>query len=107
FPQLWRRFDLTYEVSEWQNSWYVHHIYASGLTESGHVLGHWGGDERRFGDGVGARAQMLRLGYAPPFGGSFELRARALENEHYSAVSYDREYEISLAYSRPWRTLRI
>ncbi|WP_410963412.1 hypothetical protein, partial [Salmonella sp. SAL4455] len=27
FPRLWRRFDLTYEASEWQNGWYTHHIY--------------------------------------------------------------------------------
>jgi hypothetical protein len=112
FPQLWRRFDLTYEISEWQNGWYVHTIYQNGLTESEHVLGHWGGDDRRFRDGVGARAQMLRLGYAAPFGGRFELRGRLLDNAHYTAPGYDdtvyrREHELSLAYSRPWRAFTV
>jgi len=107
FPRLWRRFDLTYEISEWQNAWYVHHIYADGLTERGHVIGHWGGDDRIFNDGIGARAQMLRIGFSPPFGGNFELRGRLLDNQHYTASGYldtlyHHEHEVSLGYSRPW-----
>ena len=54
FPRLWRRFDLTYEASEWQNGWYVHGIYLDGLTVDGHVLGHWGADQRVLQDGVDA-----------------------------------------------------
>ena len=48
FPRLWRRFDLTYEASEWQNGWYAHGIYLDGMTNDGHVLGHWGADRRVF-----------------------------------------------------------
>ena len=59
FPRLWRRLDLTYEASEWQNGWYVHGIYLDGLTQDGDVLGHWGADERVFEDAVGAQTHML------------------------------------------------
>lgn len=101
FPLLWRRFDLTLEASEWQNGWYVHSVYGDGLTNDGHVLGHWGGDQRAFGDGVGARSAMARLGWRPAFGGSFALRGRVIENEAYSAVAYARGYDLTLSYARP------
>ena len=68
-PRLGRYFDVTYEFSEWQNLWYVHNIFMDGMTNDGLVLGNWGADQRNFGDGVGARSQMLRIGWEPPFGG--------------------------------------
>ena len=102
FPQLWQRFDLTYEVSEWQNAWYVHGIYGDGLTNDGYVLGHWGADRRAVGDGVGVGAQshMLRVGWEPGFGGLLQLRARTLENENYTANDYERAYDLTVSYSR-------
>jgi hypothetical protein len=102
FPRLWQAFDLTLEVTEWQNSWYVNSVYGDGLTNKGHVVGHWGGDERQFGDGVGAQSAMLRLGWTPGFGGLAELRLSTLANESYSAVPYVRAYNGTLRYSRPF-----
>jgi hypothetical protein len=100
FPRLWDRFDLTYEVSDWQNSWYSHHIYPEGQSNDGHVIGHWGGDDRVLGDGVGAQSHSLRVGWLPSFGGRLELRYRTLANEDYSALDYEREHELALRYSR-------
>jgi hypothetical protein len=100
FPRLWERFDLTYEVSDWQNGWYVHHIYPEGQSNHGHVIGHWGGDDRVLDDGVGAQSHSLRIGWLPSFGGRFELRYRTLANEDYSAFDYEREHELALRYSR-------
>jgi hypothetical protein len=99
-PRLWNRFDLTYEVSDWQNAWYVHHIYPDGQSNHGHVIGHWGGDDRVLEDGVGAQSHSLRIGWLPPFGGRFELRYRTLANEDYSPFDYEREHELALRYSR-------
>jgi len=62
-PRLWKSFDFTYEISEWQNDWYVHHLYPLGLTNDGHVIGHWFGDNRVFGNAIGGRSQSLRLGW--------------------------------------------
>jgi hypothetical protein len=98
-PRLWNRFDLTYEVTDWQNGWYVHHIYPAGQSNDGHVIGHWGGDDRALGDGVGAQSHSLRIGWMPPFGGRAELRYRTLQNEDYSPFDYEREHELSLRYS--------
>jgi hypothetical protein len=101
FPQLWSNFDLTYETSEWQNGWYVHHIYQEGLTNDGRVLGHWGADQRVFNDGVGAQTHMLSLGWRPSFGGAFEFRYRTVRNESYSSIDYERGWDGTIRYSRP------
>jgi hypothetical protein len=107
FPRALGRFDLTYETSEWQNAWYVNAVYGDGLRNDGHVIGHWGGDERQLGDDVGARSHMVRVGWEPPFGGLGEVTMRTIANEDYSAVQYERGYDISVRYSRPLRNLRI
>ena len=114
FPRIFRYFDATYEISEWSNIWYVHNIFQSGMTNDHLVLGNWGADQRNFGDGVGARSQMLRVGWEPPFGGYLEGRARTLQNQTYyggdnrtfvptpGAFPYHHYYDFSLRYSRPW-----
>ena len=100
FPYLWERFDFTYEASEWQNLWYVNLLYGDGLTNDGHVLGHWGGDQRVFGDAVGAQTHMVSLGWEPPFGGRLAVRARTIANEDYSQTDYVRGYDVGATYSR-------
>ncbi len=119
FPRLGRHFDLTYEISEWQNIWYVHAIFLDGMTNDGLVLGNWGADQRNFGDGVGARSQMLRIGWEPPFGGYLEERIRTLANQSYYGgdlrqysttippYPYHHYYDLTVRYSRPWKGLTI
>jgi hypothetical protein len=107
FPRLWRAIDLTYEASEWQNSWYVHSIYRDGLTEDGHVLGHWGADSRLVGHGIGAQAHLVRVGWEPSWGGLLQVRARTVENEQFPLrnppVNYQRAYDLAVSYSRSMR----
>jgi hypothetical protein len=105
FPSLWNRFDLTYEATEWQNGWYVNSLYGDGLTQDGRVLGHWGADQRVFGDAVGAQAHTLRVGWQPAFGGLAQLIARTVANEGYSSYPYERGYDLALSYSRGLRGL--
>jgi hypothetical protein len=120
FPRVWRHFDLTYEISEWQNIWYVHNIFLDGMTNDGLVLGNWGADQRNFGDGVGARTQMLRIGWEPPFGGYLQERVRTAINQTYyggdvrqyspgepAPYSYRHYYDASVMYSRPWRDVTV
>jgi hypothetical protein len=118
-PRIARYFDATYEFSEWQNIWYVHNIFLDGMSDHGLVLGLWGADERNFGDGVGARSQMLRVGWEPPFGGYLEERVRTLANQSYfggdlrtySAANppfpYHRYFDVMVRYSRPWKDLTV
>jgi hypothetical protein len=119
FPRIWHHFDLTYEFSEWQNNWYVHYIFLQGTTNNGIVEGNWGAQERNFGDGVGARSQMLRIGWEPPFGGYLEERIRAVVNQNYygddlrtykpgtTPYPYHHYYDFTLRYSRPWKGVTV
>jgi hypothetical protein len=118
-PRFARHFDLTYEVAEWQNIWYVHNIFLEGMSNYGLVDGNWGADQRNFGDGVGARSQMLRLGWEPPFGGYLEERVRTLVNQNYhggdlrqysptpGAFPYHHYYDFMVRYSRPWKGVTV
>jgi hypothetical protein len=103
FPKLGQALDLTVELGEWQNGWYVHHIYQDGLRNEGNVIGHWGGDWRTLGDGVGARSLMVRVGRQLSMGGILEATYRTLENESYTGQSYERAQLLELRYSRAWR----
>jgi hypothetical protein len=120
FPRIWHHFDLTYEISEWQNIWYVHNIFLDGMTNDGLVLGNWGADQRNFGDGVGARTQMLRIGWEPPFGGYLQERVRTAVNQTYYGgdirqyypgepppFPYHHYYDFSVMYSRPWKDFTV
>jgi Capsule assembly protein Wzi len=117
FPRIWHHFDLTYEISEWQNGWYVNSPFLDGMTNYGLVTGNWGGDQRSFGDGVGARSQMLRIGWTPPFGGYLEERVRILANQSYAYLvgppnlptppPYRHYYDLTVRYSRPWKDLTL
>jgi hypothetical protein len=116
FPRLWQRFDLTVEATEWQNDWYVHNVYIDGLTNYGRATGNWFGDQRDVhiggpgtlgSDGVGGRSQMVSLGYEPGFGGLFQLRYRALQNQEYTGFNYKHYYDVSLTYSRPWEGMTV
>jgi hypothetical protein len=118
FPRILHHFDLTYEISEWQNIWYVHNIFLDGTSNSGIVEGNWGAQERIFGDGVGARSQMLRIGWETPFGGYLEERVRSLVNQGYFGgdsrvftglppFPYHHYYDVMLRYSRPWNGVTV
>jgi hypothetical protein len=117
FPRIWHHFDLTYEISEWQNGWYVNSPFQDGMVNDGLVTGNWGGDQRSFGDGVGARSQMLRIGWTPPFGGYLEERVRVLANQTYAYVvvpslfgpppPYFHYHDFTVRYTHPWNALTV
>jgi hypothetical protein len=100
FPSLaGGRLDLTLEASEWQNAWYVHHIYRDGLTNRGNVLGHWGADWRVARDSVGGSSLMGRLSWQLPRG-QIEATYRTLDNEEYGLYDYERAHLLELRYSK-------
>jgi len=117
FPRIWHHFDLTYEFSEWQNGWYINNPFLDGMVNDGLVTGNWGGDQRSFGDGVGARSQMVRIGWTPEFGGYLEEKLRVLQNQSYAYVvspflfpappSYKRYYDFTVRYTHPWNGLTV
>ena len=102
FPKLGQRFAAAFEITEWQNAWYTHHIYLDGLRHEGHVLGHWGGDWRVLGDEVSARSAFARVNIGGVLGGEIEASYRQLDNDDYTDVSYETARQIDARYSRPW-----
>ncbi len=108
FPVLGHGLDLTYEVTEWVNRWYASNgVFFDGMTQYRLPTGQWGAAERVFGDGVGARTQMLRLGWEPSFGGYLEGRVRTLINQPYGQYAYRHYLDASVRYSRPWRGVTV
>jgi len=107
FPALWQDFELTVEVSEWQNGWYTHHIYQDGLRHQHNVIGHWGGDWRELGDSIGGQSVMAQIGWPSTFGGQLETTYRTLENEFYSTPDYERAHALEVLYSRNWSNLLV
>jgi hypothetical protein len=81
----------------------MHTIWLDGMTNDGLVISNWFGDQRVFGDGVGGNSQTLRLGWDATFGGLLQLQYRTVQNELYTGYAYQREHDIALTYSRPWR----
>jgi len=98
-PEIWGNAELTYEVSDWQNAWYVNAIYPGGLSNEGHVLGHWFGDERVHGDAVGGQSHSVQIGWQAPAGALLHFGYRTLANEDYSPVQYERAHEVRLSWS--------
>lgn len=101
-PRIGPNLDLTFEIGERQNGWYVHHIYGDGLVHEGGVIGHWGADWRVPRDPVGARSAMARIGWEASGGALYEATLRTLENESYTAPEYERGHSLDLRYSRRW-----
>jgi len=105
-------FDLTYEFSGWQPSWYVkpptssQYGYGDGITNYLLSVGHWFGDQRQFGDARGGQSNMLRVGFEPLFGGRLEATFRTLVNDSYyynETNVYTHQNTGSLMYSYPLR----
>jgi len=101
FPQIGKHFSATFEITEWQNGWYVHHIYTDGLRHEGHVIGHWGGDWRTLGDGVGALSAFARVNVEQILGGAIEASYRQLDNDDYAGGMYETARQLDARYSRP------
>jgi len=112
FPRL-GPFDVTYEISDWVNSWYlvpgnaVQNAYLGGLTNYGRIIGNWFGDWRQFGDAVGGQTNMVRVGWEPPFGGLLEEQLREITNAAYSTVPYRHGYDGLIRYSYPWQGMTV
>jgi hypothetical protein len=85
----------------------VHHIYQDGMTNYGIVLGQWGAQWRRPGDGVGAQSHALELIWDLSGGRELDLQYRTAVNGNYTGGNYQRGQELALSASRPWRSLQV
>ncbi len=110
-PELYERFDLTLEASEWQNNWYTDYVWLGGMVNDGSVIGDWGAAWRDFGDAAGARSFMAQLGFSLHSGDLLDLQLRLLQNAGYASVcqvecgtpltSYSLAQMLSVEYAQP------
>ena len=109
FPLLLNNYDLSYEVSEWQNIWYTHHLYPLGMTNDGLVTGHWFGDERVFNNDIGGNTQMLRIGRRWGAANYLQVTYRYMAlNPAWAGVGivvppYQPMREVGVSYATSWR----
>jgi hypothetical protein len=108
FPTLWRNFDASYEVTEFQNGWYVHHVYPDGPRNEGAVLGHWFGDNRLPGDAIGGRSHHLQIGWQLSRGDYAQASYRALDlDPRWTFEDADRPYQtmqvLEFNYATHWK----
>lgn len=110
FPKLGERYDLSYELSEWQNQWYVHHLYPRGLTNNSRVIGHWSGDQRAFADQKRGSSHSLQFGLQADSGDYWRATYRTLQFQQSLGyditppISYQRLHELGLQYTTSWRS---
>jgi hypothetical protein len=100
-PELFGRFDLTLEASEWQNGWYTDYVWQDGMTVDHDVIGHWGASWRNFDNAAGAHSAMAQLGFALRSGDQLDLRYRMLQNEAYADAGYRLAQMLSVEYAQP------
>ena len=100
-PELFGRFDLTLEASEWQNGWYTDYVWQDGMTVDGDVIGHWGASWRNFDNAAGAHSAMAQLGFTLRSGDLVNLRYRMLDNAGYANANYSLAQMLSLEYAQP------
>ena len=83
-PELFKRYDLRVELSEWQNGWYTDYVWTEGMVNDGSVIGNWGGAWRDFENAIGARTAMVSLGFPVRTSDEINLQYRLLQDPDYA-----------------------
>ncbi|KZX76448.1 hypothetical protein A3715_13170 [Oleiphilus sp. HI0009] len=99
FPALFSDLDLTIEHAEWQNGWYVHHIYQDGSVSGGNIIGHAAADQRESGDGVGGRATTLSSSWQYHAGRMLYMQVQSIQQASYSNQNYDHALDVLIRHS--------
>lgn len=103
-PTVWSNFDITYEMSHWQNGWYTHGVYHDGLTNENLIIGHWAaenrlGSENGPGASIGAFHQNLIVGWQFDSVNRIEFDLALTDNESYDGNDYDTAYRFNTTWS--------
>jgi hypothetical protein len=82
-PELFKRYDLRVELSEWQNNWYTDYVWTEGMVNDGSVIGDWGAAWRDFQNALGGRSAMVSLGFPIRTTDEINLQYRLLQDAGY------------------------
>ena len=98
-PMVTENMSLRYEFNDWSTHWYVHHLYQRGYTNAGHVMGHWGGDNRVFNDHPPANVHSVNLNWNFAEDQLLDVTLRAIQNKNNTRFNYQNGYELKAEYS--------
>lgn len=111
-PNITEQFGLTVEWSDWQNAWYQHHVYRSGLTNQGNIIGHWAAEYRHhngdvYNDAVGASQLMVKGHYQYDANNSLIVQFDHIRNYDYTQYDYVPAHKLQLDWYqiRDWAEL--
>ncbi|WP_199610375.1 capsule assembly Wzi family protein [Flocculibacter collagenilyticus] len=99
-PDVGDDHSLRFEVNDWHDQWYVHHLYSEGNSVDGHVIGHWGGDERVFGKADGATVYQLDWNWRYSSEKTLATQFKRITNDTQFVADYVPGYEIKTRYSQ-------
>jgi len=95
-PQLTESISLKYEFSNWQNAWYVHHVYNDGMVNESNIIGHWAAEQRlrnsNADDAVGASHHMIQLEWLQNQNNFWQFKLTTTKNEEYAKTTYERAH---------------
>jgi hypothetical protein len=111
-PELIKNVSLRYEGNKWKTLWYLNGTYKYGNTNHGNVFGHFGGDQRVFGEGVPSQVHTLSLGYFGSRNDFWQLKLGMIDNDSNidgrpKAFAYETGYSVELFNARNWRNYRL
>ena len=98
-PEITEKSSLRIEHVTWQDAWYENSIYSEGNRNDGHVIGHWGGDERVDSSQQGAKSLSINWIYNHNETDVYDAKIRLLDNKDKDYDGYSIGYELDLRYS--------
>ncbi len=101
-PRLTPATQLRYEFSNWEDVWYVHHLYGDGLRNFGAVMGNWAAEWRRPTDYAGGQSHMLALDWDRTADTRYSAIYRTTQNASYTGGHYQRAHLLELTQLKPW-----
>ncbi len=108
-PELYKRYDLRIELSEWQNSWYTDYVWQDGMVNDGSIVGSWGASWRSFANAAGAHSASVQLAMPVRTSDELTLQYRLLQNAGYAALAagsrpYSTAHMLTVDYAQPLAT---
>jgi len=104
-PKINNNIALRYEYNRFKTSWYTNHNYIFGNTNGGAVIGHYAGDQRRFGHGVPVEIHKAAFDVFSSIETSWGLSLASINNKDKSL--YTKGYELQLESRHIWQDYSI
>lgn len=104
-PRINENITFRYEYNRFKTSWYTNHNYVFGNTDDGAVIGHYAGDQRKFGHGIPAEINKLSVNTFTSIDSSWGLSMGSINNKDKSL--YKKGYEVELQHRQYLQSKRI